>query len=141
MVVTKRNNFLGLRLADIDMLYHKVICNKELYIHPDFIDITKGVEVVHFPIHNCDVIPINKTYLLIIPGYNILHHLEFYYKIKNISGVYERYFTSRKKNEILLLTPPMGKVTIEEENGRVTDVNNYTGEIKWVYPEEIVCEK
>jgi len=141
MVVTKQNKFLGLRLTDIGAIYHTTICNKELYIHPDFVDLTREVETINFPIRNCNVMPINKNYLLVIPGYNILYHFCFSYKIKSISGVYEQYFISKKKDEILLLSPPMGEVTIEEENGRLTKINNHTRVRKYVYPEEMICEK
>jgi len=99
---------------------YRVYVNHKLVESLDKDNINKEVVEINLPIHNCDIVEIDKNTLVLVPGNKILYYFESrYYEIAQIDC--EDCNTYRNGSSTLILAPGKVKLycqyTEENEDG------------------------
>jgi len=105
-----KDSFDGKQLYYGSLSEYLVYVNNQIVESLNKDDMDKQTFEINLPIHNCDIVEINKDVLVIVPGNKILYYLEHkYYEIVQI-GCKDCKPYSNSKKSTLILSPGKAKL-------------------------------
>jgi len=138
MVISKTNHFLDLELCNGSEIYHTIICNRTVFVHPKLVQNNE----IAFPIKSCKVLEIDYfKEIVVLPGDYVLHYFDTNGgEIEDVWKDYITHYYARNKDgipqEMLILGYKDGVIHIDwkDKEGKrwTTTLDNKTGQAKTV---------